>query len=64
MDSADVIIIGGGMVGMSLALALDAHGLTSHVVDTADLGSTLRPAFDGRASAIASASARMFEAIG
>ena len=64
MDSADVIIIGGGMVGMTLALALDAHGLCSHVIDTADLSSTLQPAFDGRASAIASASARMFEAIG
>lgn len=64
MDSADVIIIGGGMVGMTLALALDAHGLTSHVIDTADLSSTLLPAFDGRASAIASASARMFGVIG
>lgn len=64
MDSADVIIIGGGMVGMTLALALDAHGLRSQVVDTADLNATLAPTFDGRASAIASASARMLGAIG
>ena len=61
---SDVIIIGGGMVGLTLALALDAHGLTSAVIDTADLSATLAPAFDGRASAIASASARMFAAIG
>lgn len=60
----DVIIIGGGLVGMTLALALDAHGLTSAVVDAADLDATLTAGFDGRASAIASASATMFRAIG
>lgn len=64
MHSSDVIIIGGGLVGMTLALALDAHGLSSAVVDSADLSTTLAPGFDGRASAIASASARMFGAIG
>ncbi len=62
--STDVIIIGGGLVGMTLALALDAHGVSSAVVDAADLDATLTQAFDGRASAIASASARMFRAIG
>lgn len=64
MQRSDVIIIGGGLVGMTLALALDAHGLSSTVVDSADLGTTVAPGFDGRASAIASASAHMFEAIG
>ena len=63
MDT-DVIIIGGGLVGMTLALALDAHGVSSAVVDSADLDATLAQGFDGRASAIASASARMFRAIG
>ncbi|MFC3714489.1 UbiH/UbiF/VisC/COQ6 family ubiquinone biosynthesis hydroxylase [Sphingoaurantiacus capsulatus] len=62
--NSDVIIIGGGLVGMTLALALDKHGLSSVVVDSADLSTTLAPGFDGRASAIASASARMFKAIG
>jgi len=61
---SDVIIIGGGLVGMTLALALDAHGVTSAVVDAADLDATLTAAFDGRATAIASASAAMFHAIG
>lgn len=64
MQQSDVIIIGGGLVGMTLALALDRHGLSSAVVDSADLSTTLAPGFDGRASAIASASARMFQAIG
>ncbi len=60
----DVIIIGGGLVGMTLALALATHGVTSAMVDAADLDATLTAAFDGRASAIASASATMFRAIG
>ncbi|WP_164156632.1 UbiH/UbiF/VisC/COQ6 family ubiquinone biosynthesis hydroxylase [Sandarakinorhabdus rubra] len=61
---ADVIIIGGGLVGATLALALARHDVTSIVVDTADLDATTLPAFDGRASAIASASGRMLRALG
>ena len=64
MDSHDVIILGGGLVGLTLALALDAHGLTSAVVDPADLDKTRHPGFDGRVSAIASGPWRMLEAIG
>lgn len=63
MDN-DVIIIGGGLVGMTLALALAHHGVTSAVIDAADLDATLTATFDGRASAIASASASMFRTIG
>src|SRR6478735_1842454 len=36
MDRADVIIFGGGLVGLALASALDASGLTTIVVDPAD----------------------------
>ncbi|WP_375427592.1 FAD-dependent monooxygenase [uncultured Sphingomonas sp.] len=61
---ADVLILGGGLVGATLALALAKHGLTGVVVDPADPAVTLAPGFDGRASAIASASGRMLEAIG
>lgn len=63
MDS-DVIILGGGLVGLTLALALDAHGLSATVIDPADPAKMLAPGFDGRASAIASASWRMLEVIG
>jgi 2-octaprenyl-6-methoxyphenol hydroxylase len=64
MDQADILILGGGLVGSALAVALDAHGLTSIVVDPADPAVTTAAGFDGRASAIASAPMRMLEAIG
>jgi 2-octaprenyl-6-methoxyphenol hydroxylase len=64
MTQADVIILGGGLVGLTLAIALDRHGLSSIVVDPADPEKTLAPQYDGRATAVASASWRMLEAIG
>jgi 2-octaprenyl-6-methoxyphenol hydroxylase len=64
MDQADVIILGGGLVGSALAVALDAHGLTAIVVDIADPAVILAAGFDGRASAIASAPYRMLQTIG
>lgn len=64
MESADVIILGGGLVGLTLAVALDRHGLSSIVVDPADPAAAAAPAFDGRATAVASASYRMLETIG
>src|SRR5687768_3955385 len=64
MERADVIILGGGLVGLTLAIALDRHGLSSIVVDPADPETQLAPVYDGRATAVASASWRMLEAIG
>jgi 2-octaprenyl-6-methoxyphenol hydroxylase len=64
MQRTDVLILGGGLVGLTLALALDRSGISSVVVDPADPATTLSPTFDGRASAIASASWNMLEAIG
>jgi 2-octaprenyl-6-methoxyphenol hydroxylase len=64
MDRTDVIILGGGLIGLTLAIALDRHGLSTIVVDPADPERNVAPAFDGRATAIASASWRMLEAIG
>src|SRR3546814_16295313 len=60
----DTSIGGVGLVGMTTALALAATGVRSAVIDSADLDKTLHASFDGRASAIASASWRMLEAIG
>lgn len=64
MDSHDVIILGGGLVGLTLAIALEHHGLTAAVVDPMDPEKALAAGFDGRASAIASASWRMLETVG
>ncbi|MEH3035209.1 MAG: UbiH/UbiF/VisC/COQ6 family ubiquinone biosynthesis hydroxylase [Sphingomonas adhaesiva] len=63
-DHADVLILGGGLVGSALAVALDRHGLSAIVVDPADPAVTLTAGFDGRASAVASASHKMLDAIG
>lgn len=62
--SSDVIILGGGLVGLTLAIALDAHGLSSIVIDPAEPADVLAKAFDGRASAVASASHHMLDAMG
>jgi 2-octaprenyl-6-methoxyphenol hydroxylase len=64
MNQADVIILGGGLVGSALAVALSAHGLGAIVIDIADPEVILAAGFDGRASAIASAPYRMLGAIG
>jgi len=64
MERADVIILGGGLVGLSLALALDRHGLSSLVVDPAQPETQVAPAYDGRATAVSSASWRMLETLG
>lgn len=64
MQHYDTLILGGGLVGLTTALALDAHGVSALVVDPAPPATTLASGFDGRASAIASASWRMLEAIG
>ncbi len=64
MSNHDVIILGGGLVGMALGLALDRHGFTSAIVDPLETSIVTANGFDGRASAVASASWKMFEAIG
>ena len=50
---AEVLIIGGGLVGATLATALGQAGLDVCVVDLADPKANLDAGFDGRASAIA-----------
>jgi 2-octaprenyl-6-methoxyphenol hydroxylase len=64
MDRADVIILGGGLVGLALAAALDCSGLSAIVVDPADPEQWRDAAFDGRTSAVSSSSMRMLEATG
>jgi len=64
MDRADVIVFGGGLVGLALAAALDSSGLSVILVDPADPAPRGGPSFDGRTSAVSSSSMRMLETIG
>jgi 2-octaprenyl-6-methoxyphenol hydroxylase len=64
MDRADVIIFGGGLVGLALASALDSSGLSVIIVDPADPAPRSESAFDGRTSAVSSSSMRMLTTIG
>ena len=63
-DTRDLLILGGGLVGMTLALAAAKKGIASHVVDRADPASLTAEGFDGRASAISTASWNLFTNIG
>ena len=62
--SVDVLIVGGGMVGLSLAVALGGAGLQVSVIDRADPATFLDAGFDGRVSAIAAGSRHVLEALG
>ena len=64
MERSDVIILGGGLVGLALAAALDASGLSAAVVDPADPDTRTDASYDGRATALASSSKLMFDAVG
>lgn len=63
-DKADILIVGGGLVGQTLALALAAHAFDVAIIERADPQSQLAPTFDGRVSAIASSPARMLRLLG
>src|ERR1700722_18685489 len=60
----DVFVSGGGMVGLTLALALARGGLRVCVADPMPAASAVDAAFDGRVSALSYSTVRMFEALG
>ena len=61
---ADVVIVGAGMAGSSLALALASAGLETILVDPQPFEAQIAPTFDGRASAISFAAFRQWRAVG
>ncbi|MEE4315585.1 MAG: FAD-dependent monooxygenase, partial [Erythrobacter sp.] len=63
-ETRDLVILGGGLVGMTLALAAAKKGLSSHVIDRADPAELTAEGFDDRATAISTASWHLFENIG
>jgi 2-octaprenyl-6-methoxyphenol hydroxylase len=62
--AAEVLIVGGGMVGMTLACALAGAGVEVAMIDRERPSAQAAPGYDGRASAIAHASAEALKGIG
>lgn len=60
----DVIIIGGGLVGLTMACALGKAGVKATLIEAKDPTLTNDDKFDGRCSAVAHSSANIFKAIG
>ena len=63
MKKADIIVCGGGMVGLTLGLAAAQGGLKVAVVDALAPEKMLDAGFDSRVSALAYASVRMLTAL-
>ncbi|MCW8971590.1 MAG: FAD-dependent monooxygenase, partial [Rhodospirillales bacterium] len=64
MIEAEVLVLGGGMAGMTLALALSGVGVSVAVVEQMASEILLDAGYDGRTSAVALGSARVFQGIG
>ncbi len=60
----DIAIVGGGLNGPALALALASAGFRVTLIDALPPGTTADPEFDGRAYAIALGSQRLLQGIG
>ncbi len=63
-QTSDVLIIGGGLAGGTLACILAAHGVETTVVEREKPSDILDPHYDGRASAIALGSKRVLDGAG
>lgn len=63
-EKRDLVILGGGLVGMTLALAAAREGISSHVIERGDPAQITAAGADGRASAISTASWNLFSNIG
>ena len=59
-----IAIVGGGLVGASLALALGSLELRTVVIEAVARGAPEQPSFDERTTALANGSVRMFQTLG
>jgi 2-octaprenyl-6-methoxyphenol hydroxylase len=64
VTQVDVAVIGGGMVGASLAVALAGTGVVTMLVEGTAPGSAAQPSFDDRTTALGNASRRIFAGLG
>src|SRR6266481_7817256 len=63
-QAVDVAIVGGGMVGASLAAALAPLGLKLALVEAVPHDSASQPSFDERTTALSNGSRRILETLG
>src|SRR5438876_918289 len=63
-ETHELVVVGSGLVGLSLGIATAQAGLDTLVVDREDPAVTLAESFDGRASAIAYGSQQILAALG
>ena len=61
---AEVIVVGAGMAGATLALALASGGIDCLLIDPQPFDAQLAPTFDGRASAVAFSAFRQWRVLG
>ena len=64
MKEWDVVIVGGGMVGASFALALRATSLRVLLIESVSPDSAAQPSFDERTTALGNGSKQIFESLG
>lgn len=64
MNELDVAIVGGGLVGASLALALAPTGLRVTLIESVAPDASVQPSFDDRTTALGNGTRRSFEALG
>jgi 2-octaprenyl-6-methoxyphenol hydroxylase len=60
----DIAIVGGGMVGASLAVALLPLALRTVLIESIPFGGTAQPSFDERSTALSNGSRRILSGIG
>jgi 2-octaprenyl-6-methoxyphenol hydroxylase len=60
----DVAIIGGGLVGASLACALEPLGLRTALVEAVEFKAASQPSYDDRTLALSASSCRILEGLG
>lgn len=60
----ELIVVGGGLTGLTLAIACASAGIAVAVIDREDLATMLDEPFDGRTTAIAQGSKRVLDGIG
>ncbi|HLB07388.1 MAG TPA: UbiH/UbiF/VisC/COQ6 family ubiquinone biosynthesis hydroxylase [Alphaproteobacteria bacterium] len=61
---SDLLIVGGGLTGLALGLAVAQAGIPATIVERTPLALNAKPARDGRVLALALSSKRMLEALG